>query len=711
MSTYSPIELPTTAEEVQAIQAQVENILISAADAIVALPSNERTIESTLFRFQEAQSKAAALQTLCTFPSLVHLDKSVRDASNEAKKSLQQAWSNLHSRRDVYEVLKALDNGTAYSPTTARLLQATLKLFERHGSGLSADKQRELMQLRAEIGRLELEFQKGLNEDTSEVLLTRAELEGCMDSWIDGLTKVTGASGEGDSNAVLYKVTMKTPDILNVMKNATLPQTRKRVSTAYREVCGRTNGPIIEQLIKCRYDAAQLLGYPNHAAYQLDNNMAKTVETVKQFIDNILKSIKDKLESDKKVLLELKKKEYDERGWSSDFDGKLYTWDIKYYQEILFREQYAVDHTALQVYFPLDYVREQVMGIYSKIFGLRFQQVPGKYWADDVMLYAVYDQRAQDEAEKEQHQQQDPEEFKIGYFYLDLHPRAGKYAHQCVVPLRPSYVDSQKSGQNGEHHSKQVLPIAVNVGNLSRGTPNNPAMLKHAEVRTFFHEFGHVCHALSNKCQFSIFNFSWSAVPYPTKLAMDFLEVPSIMLENWLWEPEVLKRLSRHHKTGEQLPDDIIQALVRTRKVSAGLNFTQQIAMTAIDQKLHTLNPYEEKRSVPTIWKEMYEEIVGVSGEEGEDVNQVAQWYHFAMGGYDACYYVYAWSEMHAHDLYTRFKGPEQSESRALDSQLGREYWEKILVPGATTDAIELLKDFLGREPSPEAFQRYLTEP
>ncbi|KAF9973494.1 Thimet oligopeptidase [Actinomortierella ambigua] len=704
MSTESPIVLPTTAQELQGILANVEAILTQAADAVVAVPENERTVESTLLKLQEAQSKAAALQTLCTFPSLVHLDKSVRDASNEAKKALQQAWSKLHSRRDVYDVLKKLDNGTTYEPTTARLLEATLKLFERNGSGLSGEKQQELVQLRAEIGRLELEFQKGLNEDTSEVLLTRAELEGCMDSWIDGLGTTTTTGGGADGSTVLYKVTMKTPDILNVMKNASLPATRKRISVAYRQVCGRANGVIIEQLIKRRYDAAQLLGYPNHAAYQLDINMAKNVETVKSFLDNILGSIKGKLETDKQVLLELKKKEYEARGWSAEYDGRLYTWDIKYYQEILFREQYAVDHTALQVYFPLDYVREQILGV--KIFGLRFQQIPGKNWADDVMLYAVYDQHAQDEAEKAG--KVDPEKFKIGHFYMDLHPRAGKYAHQCVVPLRPSFVEE---GDGQKEH--QVLPIAVNVGNLSRGTASNPAMLKHAEVRTFFHEFGHVCHALSNKCKFSIFNFSWSAVPYPTKLAMDFLEVPSIMLENWLWEPEVLKRLSKHYKTGEVLPDDIIQALVRTRKVSAGLNFTQQIAMTAIDQKLHTLNPYEDKRSVPEIWKEMYEDIVGISVEEGEDVNQVAQWYHFAMGGYDACYYVYAWSEMHAHDLYTRFKAPAGSSepSRALDSKLGREYWDKILVPGATVDALELLKDFLGREPTPEAFQRYLTEP
>ncbi|KAF9162973.1 Thimet oligopeptidase [Actinomortierella ambigua] len=704
MPTESPIVLPVSANELQSVLAQVEAILTQAADAVVAVPASERTIESTLFKLQEAQSKAAALQTVCTFPSLVHLDKSVRDASNEAKKALQQAWSRLHSRRDVYDVLKALDNGsTTYDPATARLLEATLKLFERNGSGLTAEKQQQLMELRAEIGRLELEFQKGLNEDTSEVLLTRAELEGCMDSWIDGLGTTTSTASDG-SSTVLYKVTMKTPDILNVTKNASLPSTRKRISVSYRQVCGRSNGEIIEQLIKRRYDAAQLLGYPNHAAYQLDINMAKNVETVKAFLDNILGSIKGKLESDKQVLLALKKKEYETRGWANEFDGRLYTWDVKYYQEMLFREQYAVDHTALQVYFPLDYVREQILGVYSKIFGLRFQQIPGKYWADDVMLFAVYDQHAQNEAETSGHPV-DPEKFKIGHFYMDLHPRAGKYAHQCVVPLRPSFVESE------EHH--QVLPIAVNVGNLSRGTASNPAMLKHAEVRTFFHEFGHVCHALSNKCRFSIFNFSWSAVPYPTKLAMDFLEVPSIMLENWLWEPEVLKRLSKHYKTGEVLPDDIIQALVRTRKVSAGLNFTQQIAMTAIDQKLHTLNPYEDKRSVPEIWKEMYEDIVGISGEEGEGVNQVAQWYHFAMGGYDACYYVYAWSEMHAHDLYTRFKAPAGSSepSRALDSKLGREYWEKILVPGATIDALELLKDFLGREPTPDAFQRYLTEP
>ncbi|KAF9123917.1 hypothetical protein BGW39_008596 [Mortierella sp. 14UC] len=698
----SPIHLPSTVGELKEIVSRVQELLVSSGNDLVAIPADQRNIENTLLRLQEAQSQAAAMQTQCTFPSMVHLDKDVRDASTEAKKTMQKAWSALYSRRDVYEILRQLDHsaeaGHCYDPITFRLLKHTLRLFERHGAALSETDQQKLMKIRTEISGLELDFQKALNEDTTDILLSADELEGCTESWMSGLAKA-----EKDGRHV-YKVTMKTPDILNISRNASLPETRRRVSTTYRQVCTSTNGPILERLIRLRHDAAVLLGYKSHAAYQLDINMAKTVETVEDFLDKILKSISGKLESDKQTLLDLKKAEYQRRGWDDQYDGVLNAWDVKYYQEILFKEKYAVDNSLIQEYFELNNVRDQIMGIYSKIFHLRFEQIPGKYWADDVTLFAVYDQKAQNEAGEEG--KKNPSAFKIGYFYLDLFPRPGKYAHQCVVPLRPSYVVSGTM--------EQVLPVAVNVGNLSRPTADRPALLKHSEANTFFHEFGHVCHAMSSKARYSLFNFSWSVVPYPTSLAMDFLEVPSIMLENWLWEPTVLKRLGKHYKTGNELPDDLIASLVKTRKVIKGLLFSQQIATTAIDLRVHTIDPYTRTQTIAQLWKEMSESMVGVKLEDGPDVNPACQLYHIAMG-YDAGYYVYSWSEMHAHDLYTRFtdkSGVNSHErTRALDGALGREYWEKVLVPGATVEPIELLRDFLGREPNTDAFQRFLTEP
>ncbi|KAF9430006.1 Thimet oligopeptidase [Podila epigama] len=690
----SPIVLPTTAAELERIAHNCVAILESGADQVAAVPSAEVTVENTLLALQAAQNEAAAIQSQCTFPALVHLDKDVRAAATEVKKLLQKAWSSLFSRRDVYAILIQLKDDTM-DAQTKRLLDHTLRLFKRHGSALSEEGQERLMSIRAEITAKELDFQKNLNEDTTEILLTADELEGCSEAWLSGLkTKIVDGKH-------FYRVTMKTPDTLNVTKNAIRPETRHRVIVTYRQVCIATNEPILEQLIKLRHEAATLLGYKNHAAYNLDISMAKTVENVEGFLDNISTSIASKLESDRKELLELKKAEYQRRGWTDEYKDELRMSDVKYYQELLFKEKYAVDNNLIQEYFPLEFVRDQILGIYAHIFQLRFQQIPGKYWADDVSLFAVYDQKAQNQAGEEGIK--NPEAFKIGYFYFDLFPRPGKYSHQCVVPLRPSYVTS-----TGE----QVLP----VGNLTRPTAERPALLKHSEIITFFHEFGHVCHAMSNKARHSLFNFSWSAVPYPTSLPMDFLEVPSIMLENWLWEPAVLKRLSKHYKTGHQLPDDIIQSLILTRKVSTGLSFSQQIAMTSLDLKLHVLDPHERKESIREIWKEMTERLVGVKLDGGLACNPSCQFYHIAMG-YDAGYYVYAWSEMHARDLFTRFATPKtgpgsgQHHPKALDSTLGREYWDKILVPGASVDAIELLRDFLGREPNPEAFQKYLTEP
>ncbi|KAF9213157.1 Thimet oligopeptidase [Podila verticillata] len=438
------------------------------------------------------------------------------------------------------------------------------------------------MAIRSEISIKELDFQKNLNEDTTEILLTGDELDGCSEAWLSGLkTKKI-------DEVNYYRVTMKTPDILNVGKNASLPSTRKRVSVTYRQVCTTTNGPILEQLINLRHEAATLLGFKNHAAYQLDINMAKTVVAVENFLDGITTSIASKLEDDRKELLDLKKVECQRRGWS--FDGELQSSDVKYYQELLFKEKYSVDNNHIQEFFPLDYVRDQILGIYAHIFQLRFQQIPGKYWADDVTLFAVYDQKAQNAVGEDGTKNQ--ESFKIGYFFF------GKV--------------------------KRLDPISV------------------------------------------------------------------------------------HYKTGKQLPEDVIQSLIKTRKVSAGLKFAQQLAVTAVDLKLHTVEPEGREETIPEIWREMTERLVGVKLEDGPGCNPAAQFYHISMG-YDAQYYVYAYCEMHAHDLFTRFSNDSSGHPKTLDNTLGREYWDKVLAPGASVDAIDLLRDFLGREPTPDAFQRFLT--
>jgi len=261
----------------------------------------------------------------------------------------------------VYAILYELDQAskTERDPEIERLLQHTLRLFKRHGAALSEQDQQKLMKIRTEISGLELDFQKALNEDTTDILLTAEELEGCTEAWLSGLTKVQKEEDEVE----YYKVTMKTPDILNVSRNATLPETRRRVAVTYRQVCVPVNGPRVESLIRLRHEAATLLGYKNHAAFQLDINMAKTVETVDTFLDTILSSISDKLKNDKQVLLDLKREEYEQRGWSSKFDGELYSWDVKYYQEILFKERYAVDNSLIQEYFELNHVRDQIMGV------------------------------------------------------------------------------------------------------------------------------------------------------------------------------------------------------------------------------------------------------------------------------------------------------------------------------------------------------------
>ncbi|KAF1742634.1 hypothetical protein MXB_3676, partial [Myxobolus squamalis] len=358
-------------------------------------------------------------------------------------------------------------------------------------------------------------------------------------------------------------------------------------------------------------------------------------------------------------LLDFKRKECSETG--ALFDGKINPYDLSYYQRIVEEKDFSVDQNLIKQYFPFEYVTKKLLQLYQSLLCLRFEQVENtKIWHPEVTLYSVHDKGTDD---------------LLGYFYLDLFPREGKYTHAACFTISSACVT-----ENG-----QQLACAAMVANFTKPTPEIPSLLTHDEVETYFHEFGHVMHNITSKTHYALFQ--------GTSVERDFVEAPSQMLENWVWEEEALRNISCHYKTKEALSEDLIIKLCRSRKANISIFYMRQISLAMFDYKIHT----SSEANTFDVYRKCMEEYLSITPTPG--TNFSASFGHMC-GDYDAQYYGYLWSLVFACDMFlSRFK-----KEGIFNSETGMSYRTKILEPGSTKDGSELLRDFLGRDPIMEPF-------
>lgn len=293
----------------------------------------------------------------------------------------------------------------------------------------------------------------------------------------------------------------------------------------------------------------------------------------------------------------------------------------------------------------------------------------GELWHTDVQKFAVWENNATDESDF------------VGYCYLDLFPRASKYGHAAVWGLIPGYEIRSSDGKITRNY-----PVTAMVANLAKPTPDRPALMRHDDVVTFFHEMGHVFHGLLSRTKFARF--------HGTSVARDFVEAPSQMLENWCWEPEVLQKMSSHYVTKEPLPADIIDKIIKSRYVNIGLFYLRQLFFAKFDIKVHT---DKKPTDYTKLWNDIRTSVSLVEGGDHPGPGQAS--FAHIVGSYDAGYYGYTYSLVFAADMYrTVFK------KNPLDPKLGQLYRDKILLPGGSRDENESLEDFLGRPPDTNAF-------
>ncbi|KAM9841050.1 neurolysin, mitochondrial [Aulostomus maculatus] len=649
----SPLRWDLSPEDIRTMTNDLIGRVKGVYDEIGSLNIDSVSVENTLRALANVRMDYAASRHALDFPQYVCPCKEVRSASTEADKKLSEFDVEISMREDVFTRVTALQEKLRenVSPEEKRLVDRLVTVGRRNGLHLPRATQEEIKRISKRISELAIEFNKNLNEDNTSLVFSERELDGLADSYLNGLEKT--ADGR-------YRVTLEYPHYHPLMKRCHNPETRRKMETAFHSRCQEENTVILEQLIQLRAKVADLLGYSSHANYVLEINMAKSVSNVSDFLDQFHETLKPIGIKERKYILALKKRECLMKGL--DYDGQINAWDLPYYMNQVEQCKFAVNKDKLVEYFPLDVVTEGLLGIYQELLGLTFTQVEHPHaWHENVKLYRTYDADTGEE---------------IGQFYLDLHPREGKYGHAACFALQPAC-----RGPDG----KRRLPVAAMVANFTKPRKGWPSLLQHHEVETYFHEFGHVMHEICSKATFSEFS--------GTLVETDFVEVPSQMLENWVWEKEPLRRMSRHYRDGSPIPDSLLDKLIASRVANTGLMNLRQVVLSKVDQSLHT----NLCADTAEVFAKHCRDILGVPATAG--TNMTASFGHLA-GGYDAQYYSYLWSEVYSMDIFfSRFK-----KEGIMNPKVGREYRRVVLEAGGSVDGVHMLESFLGRAPCQDAF-------
>lgn len=678
MSTNVP-QLPISWDhDANTIKSETDRLIKEAQaldDAVAAIKPEDATVENVIKPFADLENRHSGLIGQLSFYQHVSPDKAIRDASNEADEKFTNFSIESGLRADVYKVVHTVYENVKENPSlvkdseTKRFIEKFDQQYRRNGLGLPASKRAKVKELQQKLSKLSLEYSKNLGENTEYILFTAEELNGVPDDVKAQFAKIE----DKESGVTKYKMTYKYPDLFPVLKYASNASTRKAAFVGDQNKAA-PNADILIQAVKLRAQLAKLLGYKNFSEYILDDRMAKTPETVMNFLNDLKGKLTPLGKKEIASLKALKSKDLKERNLEDDH--KYYVWDQRYYHTMMLEKQYKVDEVKIAEYFPMQHTIEKMLGIYEHIFNLKFVEITKENklyntWHKEVKQFAVWKMDNQENLEF------------AGYLFFDLHSRPGKYGHAANFGLRPGYTDS-KTG-------KRVYPSTALVCNFTRDTKDKPALLKHDEVTTFFHELGHGIHDLLGKTKYSRFS--------GTSVHWDFVEMPSQFLENFCWDKRLLKQLSYHYVSNEPLPDELIDSLIRSKNVNGALFNLRQLHFGLFDMALHTST--DGNVDINDLWNGMRERIALLSN--GGVITKGFGSFGHLMGGYASGYYGYLWSQVFAEDIYyTKFKNDP------LNIKSGLEYRDKILVKGGSGEEMDYLVDLLGRKPNSEAFLKEL---
>ena len=655
------LTIPDWEQTPEAVEAATKNAIAKAnasLDRIGAQDLGKATFKSTVVALDDVTYEAGLAANRATLIKETNTNPAMRAAAEKAVKAFEDWAVGVDYREDVYKAIKAFaDTHPKLSGEDEKLLKETLRDYRRAGLELPPDQRKEVEDLRKELTRLGTDFDANIVKSNAPVMFSKADLDGLPESFFASPGIKTG----DDVYTVMANVTWQ---FNTVQENAKNEATRKQLYLVRETLAKDKNVPLLNQMLALRNEIALRLGYKSWDDYQTEVKMAKTGMNAEKYINDLVAGIQPKFDSEVAELQKLKAAD------SNDPNAKIMVWDWRYYSNQLNKQKYAVDKEALRAYFPFQKVLDGMFNIYQSIFGLKFEKIiaPQK-WIDDLQLYLVTDSTTGE---------------PLGMFYLDMFPREGKYNHFAQF-----VIISGKLLPNGKYQRPTVALLC----NLPPSSGNTPSLMTHQDVETLFHEFGHALHSIVTRAKYG--RFAGTNVPG------DFVEAPSQMLQNWVWDKKVLDTFAADYRDpSKKIPADIVKKLNDAKLANAGVLYRRQFAFASLDLALHDSHPEEMPYDYVAISNPILEKVFLPIDPSTTFVS-----YFGHLNGYDAGYYGYAWADAIAADMATVF---EKAKDGYLDKQAGMKLRREIYEPGDSRDVNESIEKFLGRKQSIEPFLKQI---
>ena len=590
--------------------------------------------EVKLNHFNDIESMIYDLSGRVAFLGDVHPEENIRDFGNEADSKIQNFALEIFNDSDLYKKYNNIDISNLDEEDLSFYKDLGLD-FKDAGHELSKEKKERLIEIEKKLIELGISFSENIAKDKTELMFLEDELKGLTQNELQNLRK------EGDR----FVITMAYPDVNAVSENCTVRKTREVVWKAFNNRSVKENSPILEEAVVLRNEKAKLFGFNTWSEYRLQNRMAKGPSNVTSMYEDLIPKLQKAANKEKNELV------------IDDIEiNDIAPWDIRYFVSAERAKVSNVENSELKKYFYIHDVKNEMFKVCEEVFDLKIQRESNhNAWHDDVELWSLWEKGGP----------------QLAYFYLDLHPRDGKYTHAAVFDISSGGTDRQK------------LPVCSMVANFPN--PNTgDGLMTFDEVETLFHEFGHVLHNGIGKSKYTRFvgaNCEW-----------DFVEAPSQIMEHWVWKVECLTRISKHVETGESLSEEVCTKLNRSKNIGVSLLTLRQVSFGLADQHLHGKNFDDSLIEV----EQTSQKVTTLTYPD--DINHLAAFGHL-LGGYDAAYYGYLWAEIIGDDLFSKFEN-----EGILSNQVGVEYKNKILKPGGTVPAENMVKNFLGRKWNDKAF-------
>ena len=580
----------------------------------------------------------------------------IQALAKEIAPKLSAHYDNINLNPELFKRVRTVyenRNSLNLNREQARLLEDTYKDFVRGGAALDSAAQARFREINQELSVLTLQFGENVLAETNTfklVIENQDDLEGLTRGLIDQGAETAKAAGmEGK-----WVYTLHNPSIMPFLQYSAKRELREKIYKAYinrgNNNNDKDNKELIGKITALRLERANLLGYETHAAFILEENMAKNAGNVLDLLNQLWTPALKRAKAEVAQLQTIIDKE------GGNF--KLQPWDWNYYAEKLRKEQYDLDDEQLKPYFSLENVKQGIFTVCNNLYGITFtaqKDIP--VYHPDAVAYEVNEANGD----------------HIGVLYMDFHPRESKRGGAWMSSYRKQYV------KNGE----KVSPVITIVCNFTKPTASQPSLLTFDETSTFFHEFGHALHGLlSNSTYYSL---SGTSVP------RDFVELPSQIMENWASEPEVLKLYAKHYQTGEVIPDELIEKIQNSAYFNQGFATVEYLAASFLDMGYHNMKEFN-LNDVSSFEDATLAQI----GLIPEITSRYRSTYfnHIFSGGYSSGYYSYIWSGILDSDAFEAFK-----ENGLFDQATAESFRKNILERGGTEDPMVLYKKFRGAEP------------